>query len=112
MMSIGFDSDEIILEKLRARLRRMTDDELIRFGKDLRKLVQNPSGNRKNFVPASGLPEVQSFAIFLAEDEKKFSLSLGDGPCSVAMPTRALLSRRLQHDTPHDEVQRVGLVRM
>jgi len=29
-MSIGFDSDEIILEKLRERLRRMTDEELIK----------------------------------------------------------------------------------
>src|SRR6266699_1707613 len=42
MMSIGFDSDEIILEKVRERLRRMTDEELIRFGKDLRKLAENP----------------------------------------------------------------------
>jgi hypothetical protein len=31
-MSIGFDSGEIILEKLRERLRRMTDKELIEFG--------------------------------------------------------------------------------
>ena len=31
-MSIGFDSDEIILDKLRERLRRMTDEELIKFG--------------------------------------------------------------------------------
>ncbi len=31
---IGFESDEAILQKLRERLRRMTDEELIRFGKD------------------------------------------------------------------------------
>jgi hypothetical protein len=42
MMSIGFDSDEIVLEKLRERLRRMTDEELIRFGKDVRRLAENP----------------------------------------------------------------------
>jgi hypothetical protein len=42
MMSIGFDSDEIILDKLRERLRRMTDEELIRFGKDVRRLAENP----------------------------------------------------------------------
>jgi len=42
MMSIGFDSDEIILKKLRERLRRMTDEELLRFGKDVRKLAENP----------------------------------------------------------------------
>ncbi len=41
-MSIGFDSDEVILEKLRARLRRMTDEELIKFWKDVRKLAENP----------------------------------------------------------------------
>ncbi len=39
---IGFESDEAILHKLRARLRRMTDEELIRFGKDVRKLAGNP----------------------------------------------------------------------
>jgi len=42
MMSIGFDSDQVILNKLRERLRRMTDEELIRFGKDVRKLAANP----------------------------------------------------------------------
>jgi len=41
-MSIGFDSDEIVLEKLRERLRRMTDEELIRFGKEVRRLAENP----------------------------------------------------------------------
>jgi hypothetical protein len=42
MMSIGFDSDEILLEKLRERLRRMTDEELIKFGKQVRRLAENP----------------------------------------------------------------------
>jgi hypothetical protein len=42
MMSIGFDSDEIILKKLRERLRRMTDEDLIRLGKDVRRLADNP----------------------------------------------------------------------
>jgi hypothetical protein len=42
MMSISFESEEIILEKLRERLRRMTAEELIRFGKDVRKLAENP----------------------------------------------------------------------
>jgi len=41
-MSIGFDSDEIILKKLRERLRRMSDEELIKFGKDGRRLAENP----------------------------------------------------------------------
>ena len=42
MMSISFESEEIILEKLRERLRRMTDEELIKFGKDVRRLAENP----------------------------------------------------------------------
>ena len=41
-MSIGFQSEEIILNKLRERLRRMTDEELIKFGKDVRRLAKNP----------------------------------------------------------------------
>jgi hypothetical protein len=39
---IGFQTDEAILEKLRERLRSMTDEELIRFGKDVRRLAENP----------------------------------------------------------------------
>jgi hypothetical protein len=41
-MSIAFDSDEIVLSKLRERLRKMSDDELIRFGKEVRRLAENP----------------------------------------------------------------------
>ena len=43
---------------------------------------------------------------------QKFSLSLGNGPCNVAMPNHAPLSRRPQRDPPHDGVQRVHPVRM
>jgi hypothetical protein len=39
---IGFESDEPILQKLRERLRNMTDEELIKFGKQVRKLAENP----------------------------------------------------------------------
>jgi hypothetical protein len=39
---ISFQSDEAILQKLRERLRRMTDQELINFGKEVRKLAENP----------------------------------------------------------------------
>jgi hypothetical protein len=42
MMSISFELEEIVLNKLRERLRRMADDELIRFGKGLRRLAENP----------------------------------------------------------------------
>ncbi len=41
-MSISFESEEIVLKTLRERLRRMTDQELIRFGKDVRRLAENP----------------------------------------------------------------------
>jgi hypothetical protein len=41
-MAISFQSDEEVLQKLRERLRSLTDEELIRFGKDVRKLAENP----------------------------------------------------------------------
>ena len=37
-MSIGFESEETSLRKLRERLQSMPDDELIKFGKYARKL--------------------------------------------------------------------------
>ena len=39
---IGFESEEAILQKLRERLRKMSDEELIKFGKQVRKLAENP----------------------------------------------------------------------
>jgi hypothetical protein len=42
MMSIAFDSYEIVFSKLREKLRKMTDEELIRFGKEVRRLAENP----------------------------------------------------------------------
>jgi hypothetical protein len=36
---IGFESDEVALQKLRARLRNMTDEQLIQFGKSVRELA-------------------------------------------------------------------------
>jgi hypothetical protein len=42
MMCIAFDPDEIVLSKLREKLRKMTDEELIRFGKEVRRLAENP----------------------------------------------------------------------
>jgi len=41
-MAISFQSDEEVLRKLRDKLRKMTDEELIRFGKDVRRLAENP----------------------------------------------------------------------
>ena len=41
-MAISFESDEEVLRKLRERLRRMSDEELIKFGKQVRKLAENP----------------------------------------------------------------------
>ena len=42
MMAISFQSDEEVLRKLRDKLRKMTDEELIRFGKEVRRLAENP----------------------------------------------------------------------
>ena len=41
-MAISFQSDEEVLRKLRDKLRKMSDEELIRFGKDVRNLAENP----------------------------------------------------------------------
>jgi predicted thioesterase len=41
-MAISFQTDEEVLRKLRDRLRKMTDDELIKFGKEVRRLAENP----------------------------------------------------------------------
>jgi len=41
-MAISFQSQEIVLGKLRERLLRMTDEELIKFGRDVRRLSENP----------------------------------------------------------------------
>jgi hypothetical protein len=41
-MAISFQSDEEVLRKLRDKLRKMSDEELIRFGKEVRWLAENP----------------------------------------------------------------------
>jgi hypothetical protein len=46
-MSIAFESDEVQLENLRKRLRLMSDDELIKFGRTVRFL----SGRRVSVTP-------------------------------------------------------------
>jgi molybdopterin converting factor small subunit len=40
-MAISFQSDEEVLRKLRDKLRKMSDEELIRFGKEVRRLAEN-----------------------------------------------------------------------
>jgi hypothetical protein len=40
-MSIAFESDEVQLENLRKRLRLMSDEELVRFGKAARSLCRD-----------------------------------------------------------------------
>ena len=39
-MSIAFESNEVQLQKLRERLRLMSDDELVKFGKMVRDLSE------------------------------------------------------------------------
>ena len=41
-MAIDFQSQEEVLRNLRERLRKMSDAELIKFGKDVRRLAENP----------------------------------------------------------------------
>jgi hypothetical protein len=46
---IGFESDEVILQKLREQLRSMTDDELIQFGKTVRGLSEGSTRTSNPF---------------------------------------------------------------
>ena len=46
---IGFESDEAVLQKLRERLRNITDNELIQFGKSVAKLSAGPAGTSNPF---------------------------------------------------------------
>jgi hypothetical protein len=39
LKGIAFESKEVTLQKLRERLRQMSDDELIKFGKQVRALA-------------------------------------------------------------------------
>ena len=39
-MAISFQSDEEVLRKLRDKLRKMTDEESVRFGKEVRRLAE------------------------------------------------------------------------
>jgi hypothetical protein len=39
LKSIAFESEEVSLQKLRERLRQMSDEELIKFGKQVRALA-------------------------------------------------------------------------
>ena len=41
-MAIDFQSDEEVLRNLRERLRKMSDAELTKFGKEVRWLSENP----------------------------------------------------------------------
>jgi hypothetical protein len=41
-MAISFQADEEFLDKLRESLRKMADEELVRCGKEVRRLAENP----------------------------------------------------------------------
>src|SRR5258708_1352063 len=41
-MAISFQSDEEVLRSLREKLRKMSGEELVRFGKEVRRLAENP----------------------------------------------------------------------
>jgi hypothetical protein len=68
MMAISFQSDEEVLRNLRERLRRMSDAGLVRFGKEVRRLAENPFQRQleearaewKRRKSGSGLTRIQS----------------------------------------------------
>ena len=53
-MAISFQSDEEVLRKLRDKLRKMTDEELVRFGKEVRRLAENPFQRQLDKARAGG----------------------------------------------------------
>ena len=61
-MSIAFESEETQLQKLRERLRAMSDDELITFGKQVRKLAE------PRVIPG---PDPWKIQLELARDESR-----------------------------------------
>jgi hypothetical protein len=57
-MAVSFQSDEEVLRKLRDKLRKMTDEALVRFGKEVRRLAENPfSGSWKKLGGSGSLVE-------------------------------------------------------
>ena len=54
-MSIAFESEEVELQKLRERLRLMSDEELVKFGKQVRSL----SEPRASVTPDSWKAQLQ-----------------------------------------------------
>ena len=53
-MAISFQSDEEVLRKLRDKLRKMTDEELVRFGKEVRRLAESPFQRQLDEARAGG----------------------------------------------------------
>ncbi len=72
---IGFESDETILQKLRERLRSMSDDELIRFGKEVRRLAENPFQKQLEEARRSGSEGNYNRRVRLAERRKTVFVS-------------------------------------
>jgi len=75
MMSISFESEEIILKKLRERPRRMTDEELTKFGKDVRRLAENPFQKQLEEARRSGSEGNYNRRVRLAERRKTVFVS-------------------------------------
>jgi hypothetical protein len=72
---IGFESDEAILQKLWAQLRRMTDEELITFGKDVRRLAENPIAVNSDRPPKLHHQRMALVAVVSAEERLEFALT-------------------------------------
>ncbi len=64
-MAISFQSDEEVLRKLRDKLRKMSDEELIEFGKKVRKLAENPFQKQLEMARKSGSEGARSNRILI-----------------------------------------------
>jgi hypothetical protein len=70
--AVGFESDENKLRKLRERLRLMSDEELIRFGRSVRNLCR---GKRCRLNPTRGLHNWRRQETNGGEGIRRFSTS-------------------------------------
>ena len=77
---IGFESEEVQLRKLRDRLRTMSDEELIQFGKSLRNICRvkrvsaTPDNFEKQLREARGKMEAEASEVKTAQSLLRGSL--------------------------------------
>jgi hypothetical protein len=89
-MSIAFESEQAQLQKLRERLRQMSDDELIKFGKMLRGL----SEPRVSVTPDPWKAQLEEARRVATTASERLTLAYASPRCSLVTLLASLSSRR------------------